>query len=149
MLQMASQTSTIHYTNTWFFRSQNWLFTYTVPLVSSVVQDMHSDMIHPICQKFPHYCLWNSPSVGLIDDGPFPSSQGRLLTAAHPPGNSWYGVPGQMPTSHVSSSSSLYILPKRLHVAPLPPPPTHSPCLPKQCNLYKGIWLFQSLNIHS
>ena len=26
--------------------------------------------LHPICQKFPHCCLWNNSNVRLIDDGP-------------------------------------------------------------------------------
>ena len=38
--------------------------------------------LHPVSQEFPHYCLWNSSNVGLIDGVPFSSSQGRSLSAS-------------------------------------------------------------------
>ena len=37
----------------------------------------------PITQEFSQCCLWwNSSNVGLVDDGPFLSSQGRSLSAS-------------------------------------------------------------------
>ena len=38
--------------------------------------------LHPIFQKFPQCCLWNSSSVCLIDDSPLSSFQGRLSSAS-------------------------------------------------------------------
>ena len=39
-------------------------------------------VLHPISQEFPQCCPSKSSNVGLIDDGPFSSSQGRLLSAS-------------------------------------------------------------------
>ena len=39
-------------------------------------------LLHPASEKFPQRCLWNSSSVGLIDDGPLSSFQGRLSSAS-------------------------------------------------------------------
>ena len=38
--------------------------------------------LHPISQKFPHCCLWNSLNVRLIDDGPLLNFQRRLSSTS-------------------------------------------------------------------
>ena len=38
--------------------------------------------LHPVSQKFPQRCLWNSSNVRLTDDGPFSSFQGRSSSAS-------------------------------------------------------------------
>ena len=38
--------------------------------------------LHPISQEFPQCCLWNSSNGGLVNDGPFSSSQGISLSAS-------------------------------------------------------------------
>ena len=38
--------------------------------------------LHPVSQKFPQLCLWNSSSVRLTDDGPLSSFQERSPSAS-------------------------------------------------------------------
>ena len=38
--------------------------------------------LHPVSQRFPQRCLWNSSNVRLIDDGPLSSFQERSSSAS-------------------------------------------------------------------
>ena len=38
--------------------------------------------LHPVSQKFPQCCLWNSSSVRLIDNGPLSAFQGGSSSAS-------------------------------------------------------------------
>ena len=35
--------------------------------------------LHPVSQQFPQCCPWNSSNIGLIDDGPFSSSERHAI----------------------------------------------------------------------
>ena len=57
--------------------------------------------LHPISQKFPQHCLWNSSNVHLIDH------QVPLLPTS-PPGDQWCGVLGFVPTGCGSSTLQIF-----------------------------------------
>ena len=67
-----------------------------------------------LSQEFPQRCPWDSSNVGLTDDGPFSSSEGRSLSASSfyaPPFQAIGGcdVFGFVPAGSFSSSSTLKI----------------------------------------
>ena len=67
---------------------QSFCLSVTKQILDSSVQDgMYAlrkspYVLHPISQKFPQHCLWNSFDVHLIDDVPLSSFRGKLSSAS-------------------------------------------------------------------
>ena len=78
-------------------------------------------VFHPFSQEFPQCCLGNRSNVGLIDDGPFSSSQRRWWLSASsfytsPPGDQWCDFLGFVPVGRGSISSTLQIFQDASHL---------------------------------
>ena len=81
-------------TPTWFHSSRCYLCTWEIP-----------NELHSVLQRFPQCCLWNWSNVGLIDNDPSWSFQGR---SSHT--SSLYAALIQLTAAVMSLASSPYVM---------------------------------------